>query len=70
MPGSDRHCRGCGRLDCGGCLPELDPPRYCCRCGAWMATAVTPAGLDGGLPPSRRDKVVLTGLRAAWDEIA
>ena len=38
------HCRGCGRRDCSGCLPELDPPRYCGRCGAWLATSVTPAG--------------------------
>ena len=38
------YCRGCGRSDCSGCLPELDPPRYCGRCGAWLATSVTPAG--------------------------
>ncbi|MXZ52329.1 MAG: hypothetical protein F4Z34_03980 [Acidimicrobiaceae bacterium] len=44
MSAPTRHCRGCGRLDCAGCLPELDPPRYCGRCGAWLATSVTPAG--------------------------
>ena len=38
------YCRGCGRRDCSGCLPELDPPRYCGRCGAWLATSVSPAG--------------------------
>ena len=38
------YCPGCGHRDCSGCLPELDPPRYCAWCGAWLATAVTPAG--------------------------
>ncbi|MDE0269253.1 MAG: hypothetical protein OXI96_09545 [Acidimicrobiaceae bacterium] len=37
-------CDGCGRHDCPGCLPALDPPRYCPQCGTWLATHVTPAG--------------------------
>lgn len=37
-------CDGCGRHDCPGCLPALDPPRYCPRCGTWLATHVTPTG--------------------------
>lgn len=44
MSAPGAHCTGCGRLGCGGCLPELDPPRYCGVCGAWLATTVTPAG--------------------------
>ncbi|MEI2698493.1 MAG: hypothetical protein V9E94_09120 [Microthrixaceae bacterium] len=41
---SDLHCQGCGSTDCEGCLPELDPPRYCAHCGAWVATQVTTKG--------------------------
>ena len=36
------HCPGCGTVECAGCLPELDPPRYCVRCGGWLATRVHP----------------------------
>jgi hypothetical protein len=40
------HCTGCGRtLDaCPGCGGESDPPRYCARCGAWLAVQVRPVG--------------------------
>jgi dethiobiotin synthetase len=42
------YCSGCGRLagDCeGGCVSDLDPPRYCPRCGRRMAVTVTPTGV-------------------------
>ena len=38
------HCTGCGATDCAGCLPALDPPRYCNVCGGWMAVRVTTGG--------------------------
>ncbi|MXZ97237.1 MAG: hypothetical protein F4Y99_15110 [Acidimicrobiaceae bacterium] len=44
MSGQELHCGGCGHRDCAGCLPELDPPRYCGSCGTWLATSVRPAG--------------------------
>ena len=42
MTAAGPHCPGCGRVECPGCLPRLDPPRYCPRCGAWLAVVVTP----------------------------
>jgi biotin synthase len=45
--GSSRsHCTGCGRpaSECGGCGRELDPPRFCPRCGLRVPVVVTPAG--------------------------
>jgi hypothetical protein len=38
------HCPGCGAADCAGCLPELDPPRYCTACGGWLSVRVTTQG--------------------------
>ena len=38
------HCAGCGAIDCAGCLPAFDPPRYCSMCGGWMAVRVTTGG--------------------------
>lgn len=38
------HCPGCGSSDCTGCLPELDPPRYCTTCGGWLSVRVTTQG--------------------------
>jgi hypothetical protein len=38
------HCPGCGATDCAGCLPALDPPRYCIDCGGWLAVRVTTQG--------------------------
>lgn len=38
------HCPGCGATECAGCLPELDPPRYCADCGGWLAVRVTTQG--------------------------
>jgi len=41
------HCAGCGELlgdGCPGCLPRLDPPRFCGRCGRRLTVQVTPAG--------------------------
>ncbi|MYH00478.1 MAG: hypothetical protein F4011_12420 [Acidimicrobiaceae bacterium] len=52
------YCPGCGRRGCSGCLPELDPPRYCGRCGTWLATAVTPAGWTA---KCRRCSMTLSG---------
>jgi hypothetical protein len=40
-------CTGCGRGagEClGGCVSELDPPRFCPRCGRRMAVTVVPTG--------------------------
>ncbi|HLN42926.1 MAG TPA: hypothetical protein VK215_10755 [Acidimicrobiales bacterium] len=39
-------CAGCGRPsgECAGCGRELDPPRFCTRCGRRMAVTVTPNG--------------------------
>ena len=42
MTGPGPHCPGCGRTECPGCLPRLDPPRYCPWCGTWLTVAVTP----------------------------
>lgn len=42
--GGQEHCGGCGGRDCDGCLPALDPPRYCRQCGTWLAVTVTPGG--------------------------
>ncbi|MDP1805923.1 MAG: hypothetical protein Q8K72_12200 [Acidimicrobiales bacterium] len=39
------HCTGCGRpaADCaGGCTSDLDPPRFCPRCGRRLAVQVFP----------------------------
>jgi hypothetical protein len=40
------HCPGCGRssAECSGCLPALDPPRYCTTCGTWLAVRVSTGG--------------------------
>jgi len=43
------YCTGCGRpaADCpGGCSPELDPPRYCPRCGRRLAVTIVPTGVQ------------------------
>ncbi|CAN5399239.1 hypothetical protein BH10ACT3_BH10ACT3_02700 [soil metagenome] len=39
-------CAGCGTpaAECSGCLPALDPPRYCAACGTWMAVRVSTGG--------------------------
>ncbi len=40
-------CTGCGRPagEClGGCVSELDPARFCPRCGRRMAVTITPTG--------------------------
>jgi hypothetical protein len=43
------HCPSCGRLSaaCPGCGRDLDPPRFCTRCGTRLAVRVTPAGFVG-----------------------
>jgi dethiobiotin synthetase len=41
------YCTGCGRTagECpGDCVSELDPPRFCPRCGRRMAVTITPTG--------------------------
>lgn len=40
------HCTGCGKQEavCAGCLPPLDPPRYCRACGTWLAVRVRTGG--------------------------
>ncbi|MDG2908028.1 MAG: hypothetical protein P6D49_06975 [Acidimicrobiales bacterium] len=40
------HCPGCAAVGCPGCLPELDPPRYCTRCGGWLRVIVHTAGWE------------------------
>ena len=50
MPGEPAHCVGCGAPDCDGCLPELDPPRHCPRCGRWVGVSVTPSGWRATCP--------------------
>ena len=47
------HCPGCGSTDCAGCLPDLDPPRYCADCGGWLAVRVTTQGWAAALPSLR-----------------
>jgi hypothetical protein len=39
-------CAGCGAAttECQGCLPALDPPRYCTSCGTWLAVRVSTGG--------------------------
>jgi hypothetical protein len=43
------HCTSCGRpvADCPGCRRELDPPRFCHRCGTRLAVRVSPGGFAG-----------------------
>ena len=40
------YCTGCGRPsgECGGCSPELDPPRFCAACGRRLTVQVSPGG--------------------------
>ncbi|HLM96142.1 MAG TPA: hypothetical protein VK283_07485 [Acidimicrobiales bacterium] len=44
--GGPGFCPACGRPpdQCGGCGRELDPPRFCTKCGRRMAVTVTPTG--------------------------
>jgi dethiobiotin synthetase len=39
-------CDGCGRAraECAGCRTELEPPRFCARCGVRLAVRVQPMG--------------------------
>ena len=39
-------CAGCGRPTnaCAGCSRDLDPPRFCRRCGRRLTVAVSPSG--------------------------
>lgn len=43
------HCTSCGlpSTACAGCGRELDPPRFCDRCGTRLAVRVSPAGYVG-----------------------
>jgi hypothetical protein len=45
-------CDGCGKpvAECRGCLPELDPPRYCAECGRWLAVRVHTGGWAARCP--------------------
>ena len=54
-PVSEPYCPGCGEpiqaharptdaVPTRGCLPELDPPRYCGECGGWLAVRVSTGG--------------------------
>jgi hypothetical protein len=58
MAAGAQHCIGCGKVRAtgnepsryrcdGSCRRELDPPRYCARCGRRMAVQVTPNGWRG-----------------------
>lgn len=41
------YCTGCGRRapECSGCLPELEAPRRCQRCGRRLTVVVTPTSV-------------------------
>ncbi|MHB8288497.1 MAG: biotin synthase auxiliary protein BsaP [Acidimicrobiales bacterium] len=38
------YCAGCGKPsgECNGCRSELDPPRYCPKCGQRLRVQVMP----------------------------
>ena len=42
----DARCTGCGLplSECAGCRRDLDPPRFCPRCGRRLRVVVSPAG--------------------------